>query len=71
MSKDSSAKYYQKYKKGYKKRLVKVSKIFPEKKKKIKQDYRWKRHKNLPEAEKQSFFVYRKNYFKSYYFKFF
>ena len=71
MSKDSSAKYYQKYKKGYKKRLVKVSKIFPEKKKKIKQDYRWKRYKNLPEAEKQRFFVYRKNYFRSYYFEFF
>ena len=35
MSKDSSAKYYQKYKNGYKKRLVKVSKIFPEKKKKL------------------------------------
>ena len=54
MLKDSSAKYYQKRKKGHKTGLVEGIKIFLKKKpKKKKQEYGCKRYRNLPEHEKK------------------
>ena len=64
MSKEPSAKDYQKIKKNYKKMLVKGIKISPKKKKKKKRQYWREQYKYLADEKKQRFSEYRKDYFK-------
>ena len=64
MSKEPSAKDYQKIKKNYKKMLVKGIKISPKKKKKKKRQYWREQYKCLADEKKQRFAEYRKDYFK-------
>ena len=59
MSKNLSAKYYQKNKESFQKKLVKAIKIFLKKKKR--QQYGREGYKNLAEDEKQKFVEYKKN----------
>ena len=59
MSKNLSAKYYQKNKERLQKKLVKDIKIFPKKKQK-KSDKNCERYKNLSEDEKNKLVEYRK-----------
>ena len=61
MSKDSSAKYYQKNKKFFKKELVKVLRSFWRIKQRKKRQYGCERYKNLPEGEKEELVQYKKN----------
>ena len=61
MSKDSSAKYYQKNKKFFKKELVKGIKILLKNKQRKKRQYGCERYKNLPEGEKQELVQYKTN----------
>ena len=60
MSKDSSAKCFQKNKGRLQKKLVKGIKFFLKKKKNKNQEYGCNRYKNLPENEKQKPVEHRK-----------
>lgn len=53
----------EKTKKRLKKNLVKKKKIFPQKKKKIKQQYERERYKNLSENENLKLVEYKKRYY--------
>ena len=61
MSKDSSAKYYQKNKERLQKKACKDTKVFLKKKKKKKQQYGCEQYKNLPEDGNQKLVEYKKN----------
>ena len=64
MSKNWSAKYYQKNNERVQKRACERNKVFPKKKKEKKQDYGQKQYQNLFEDDKEKLIGYRKNYLK-------